>query len=80
MGHGNHGTLTSSLASQVDHDDAYNADADDADADDADDDYDNAAHGTCPLIASQVNKIWTKFQRKNHKTIFCLIRKELNKN
>ena len=33
-----------------------------------------------PLIASQVNKIWTKYQRKNHKTIFSSIRKELKKN
>ena len=40
MGHGNQGTLTSSLASQVDHDGAYNDDAD------ADDDYDDDAHGT----------------------------------
>ena len=55
-------------------------DADDADADDADNEYDDDAHGTCPLIASQVNKIWTKYQRKNHKTIFSSIRKELKKN
>ena len=88
MGHGNHGTLTSSLASQVndgdddDDDDDDNDDDDDDDNDDDDDDY----HGTLTIsfkitrwkYRDQISEVEKAFHTRDKSDIYEYPEREKN--